>query len=510
LTSNLLHLDQARVDQARDVAAATPFAVIDVGSNSVRLVVFEGLVSNALAIFNERDLCGLGKGIGADNCMRQKAVDNALRSIERFVHLSAEMGAGVPKIVATAAVRNAANGSAFVANVLARTGVTVDVLSGREEARLSSLGVMDSIPDADGLMGDLGGGSLELVDLKGSQIGQGVTLPLGALFLNNRFPDAGPDVKEFIDRQLAEVGWLEQLKGRTFYAVGGNWRALAKLHQAQSKYPLRIVHHYRLPAEDARDLAKIIARLSADSIDRLKGVTSRRRGSLPTSSLVLSRLLKLGKPSDIVFSGGGLREGVLNDHLSEEERRRDPLIEMSVRLGRRETRYDGLGFELEKWMRGLFTGETKAEARIRTAAALMSDTAWRTHPDYRAEAAFKRVLYAPLSGINHKERAMISLAVYVRYAGDESSDFTSIARKLVTDDEYRWVCKLGLALRLGQTLSGGTPGVLSRSQIAHDNGPLVLTLIEEDANFLGPSVDKRLKALGNMLNREWEVVIAQT
>ena len=507
MTSNLIHMDQSPQDPKQKASSLTPFAVIDVGSNSVRLVVFEGLVSNALPIFNERNLCGLGRDIGDDNCMRQETMDNALRSIERFVHLSAEMGASIPRIVATAAVRNAANGHILTDQVKARTGVTVDVISGREEARLSSLGVMASIPDADGFMADLGGGSLELVDIKSGKNGQGATLPLGALFLNNLFSGALPAAKKFIDQELAKIDWLDRMQGRTFYAVGGNWRALAKLHQAQNKYPLRIVHHYAISTADAREVSKIIARLSVDSLERLKGVTSRRRSSLPTSSLVLSRLLKLGKPSHVVFSGGGLREGVLNDHLSETERRRDPLIEMSIRLGGREARYDGMGFELEKWMRGLFRGETKAEVRIRTAAALLSDTAWRTHPDYRAEAAFKRVLYAPLSGVSHKERAMISIAVCVRYAGTIDGDFINIARKLITDDEYAWVLKLGLALRLGHTLSGGTPGVLSRSKIDYENGPVVLTLSQDDANFLGPSTDKRLKALGNMLEREWKVEI---
>jgi exopolyphosphatase / guanosine-5'-triphosphate,3'-diphosphate pyrophosphatase len=508
LTSNLASVNQDGPAAHDRATTLEPFSVVDVGSNSVRLVVFEGLVCNALPIFNERILCGLGKGVGADNGMRPKAMDNALAAIERFVHLSSEMGAGAPYIVATAAIRNAANGKDFAAEVKSRTGVSVNIISGREEARLSSLGVIGSIPEADGFMGDMGGGSLELVDLANGQTGQGTTMALGALLLNDQFKQTGSALKKTIDAELEKVAWLDQLQGRTFYAVGGNWRALAKLHQAQTRYPLRIVHHYRMSASDTQDLANIIARLSPDSVDRLKGVSSRRRQLLPTSSLVLARILKLGKPKNVIFSGGGLREGVLNDNLSQMERRRDPLIEMCVRLSGHETRYRGMGFEMEKWMRGLFAGESRAELRMRTAAALLSDTAWRTHPDYRAEAAFKRVLYAPLSGIDHKERAMIALAVYVRYAGDVVNDFISIARKLISDDEYQWVRKLGLAMRLGHTLSGGTPGVLSRSQLDHQSGPIVLTLTEEDANFLGASVTKRVKSLGTMLEREWEVVIS--
>ena len=509
MTSMFSQRDPGDTVLAAGSAPDKPFAVIDVGSNSVRLVVFEGLVSNALPVFNERNLCGLGRDIGPDNRMHQKAMDNALQSIERFVHLSDEMGAGQPHIVATAAVRNAVNGQALADEIKTRTGVNVDVISGREEARLSSLGVIASIPDADGFMGDLGGGSLELVDLKNGSMGEGTTLPLGALLLNNRFPDSDADLKALVDSELKKLDWLDRLEGRTFYAVGGNWRTLGKLHQAQSKYPLRIIHHYRMETAEARDLAKIIARLSPESVSRLKGVTARRRASLPASSLVMSRILKLGKPSGVVFSGGGLREGILTDNLEETERRRDPLIEMSVRLGGRETRYAGLGYELEKWMRGLFQGESRAESRIRTAACLLSDTAWRTHPDYRAEAAFKRVLYAPLSGVDHKERAMISLAVCIRYAGDNSFDFMNIARTLITTEEFDQVRKMGLAMRLGHTLSGGTSDVLSRSRLDHENGPLVLTVQTDDAGFLGPSVDKRLKALAVMLDRAWDVAIEQ-
>jgi len=509
LTSNLLHMEREMSASRETTSAPTPFSVIDVGSNSVRLVVFEGLICNALPIFNERSLCGLGKGISDDNCMRRKAMDNALKSIDRFVHLSKEMGAGHPRIVATAAVRNTANGQELVDEVAARTGVPVEVISGREEARLSSLGVLAAMPDADGFMGDMGGGSLELVDLAKGKIGMGITLPLGALSLNNRGDESNAERIKRIDRELGKVDWLDRLQGRTFYAVGGNWRSLAKLHQAQTKYPLRIIHHYEMSCSDAEGLANIIARLSTESVDRLKGVTSRRRQSLPASSLVLARLLKLGKPANVIFSGVGLREGVLSDSLSEVERRHDPLIEMSIRLGGRETRYSGMGFELEKWMRGLFAGETRTESRIRTAAALLSDTAWRTHPDYRAEAAFKRVLYAPLSGISHMERAMISLAVYVRYAGDVDNDYINVARKLISDDEFHWVRKLGLALRLGLTLSGGTPGVLSRSQLDHQKGPVVLTLPSGDRCFLGQAVNKRLKALGNMLDRSWDIVVEE-
>ncbi len=478
-----------------------PFAVVDVGSNSVRLVVFEGRIRCPAPIFNERELCGLGRNLAATGRLDDEAVSSALGAIQRFVSLSRAMGAGDPEIVATAAVREAENGMALAEEVKRRTGVGVHILDGREEARLSCLGVTSAIPMAEGLMGDLGGGSLEIVGLEQGGIGEGITLPLGPLRLLAEGEKSGPAYAARVDETIQRAAWMQQAQGQTFYAVGGAWRGLAKIHQAQTNYPLQIVHHYDLPRSEVEDFANVIARLSHDSLDRLIGINAKRRPYLPLASLVLARILNFVRPERVVFSAGGLREGLVFDNLDEAESQLDPLIAASRDFARMEGRFDEHGQELFEWMAPLFPGESRAEARLRLAACALGDTAWRAHPDYRALQAFGRILFAPFTGINHRERAVLALAVHARYAGHNEGDTAAPARSLVDEFDLERATVIGLALRLGHVLSGGTMGIVGRSRLNLENGPLVLTLPNEDAGLIGASVAKRLTMLGEALGR---------
>jgi len=484
-----------------------PFSIIDVGSNSVRLVVFEGLIRSPLPIFNERELCGLGRGLAETGRLADDAAAAALVAMRRYVTLSRAMGAGDPEIVATAAVRDAENGADFVARVLAEVGIAVRVVNGREEARLSSLGVLSGIPDADGAMGDLGGGSLEIVALDKGQTGNGTTFPLGPLRLIATLGQSGPALSQRVDEVLSSANWLQAARGRTFYAVGGTWRALARIHQAQVNYPLRVVHHYELAAADVENFCNVVARLSADSLDRLEDVNAKRRQSLPIAALVLARLLNFVKPATVVFSAGGLREGLVHDHLAQEVREQDPLIEASREFAHHEGRFSEHGAELAAWMAPLFDGAERRQSLLRLAICLLSDTGWRSHPDYRADAAFRRVLYAPFTGLNHRERAFIALAVYVRYAGTTEGKAVAPARALIGEDELDLVRVIGLALRLGHAISGGTAGILARGRLSIDRGPLTMTLTKEDAGLLGPAIDKRLATLAAALDREYRIEI---
>jgi len=484
-----------------------PFSVIDVGSNSVRLVVFEGLIRSPLPIFNERELCGLGRSLADTSRLDDEAVEAAMAAIRRFVALSRAMGAGDPEIVATAAVRDAENGAAFAEDVRRAVDISIRVLDGREEARLSSLGVLAAIPDADGAMGDLGGGSLEIVALDQGQTGEGRTFPLGPLRLIASAGRPGPAMSQIIDEALAKAPWIQQAKGRTFYAVGGTWRALARIHQAQVNYPLRIVHGYQMASAVVLSFANVVARLSPDSLDRLKGVNAKRRPSLPVAALVMARLLEYMQPSSVIFCAGGVREGLAHDRLDDDIHKQNPLIEACREFARHEGRFAEHGMELAEWMAPLFPGGSHREATLRLAVCLMSDTAWRSHPDYRPDAAYRRVLYAPFTGISHPERALVALAIFVRYAGTTEGNEVKFARALISDDEIDLARAVGLALRLGHALSGGTAGIVGRSRIGIENGPLEITLGAEDAGLLGPSVDKRLATLAAALKRDYRVTI---
>lgn len=484
-----------------------PYSVIDVGSNSVRLVVFEGLIRSPLPIFNERELCGLGRGLAETNRLSGDAVEAALIAIKRYVALSRAMGAGDPEIVATAAVREAGNGADFVAEVLDQVKVAVRVLDGREEARLSCLGVLSAIPDADGAMGDLGGGSLEVVALDKGQTGDGKTLPLGPLRLLAAADQPGPALSQKVDDVLAGAPWLQAARGRTFYAVGGAWRSLARIHQAQINYPLRVIHHYEVGAADVENFCNVVARLSPESLDRLEDVNAKRRPALPVAALVMARLLHFVEPASVTFCAGGLREGLVHDRLADDVREQDPLIEACREFARHEGRFSEHGAELAEWMAPLFPAATQQESTLRLAVCLLSDTAWRAHPDYRADAAFRRVLLAPFPGINHRQRAFIALAVYVRYAGTTEGSVVEAARALIGDGDIEMARVIGLALRLGHAISGGTAGIVARGRLGIGQGPLVMFLSKADGGLMGPAVDKRLATLAAALNRDYAVEI---
>ncbi len=475
-------------------------AVIDIGSNSVRLVVFEGATRAPLPVFNERVLCGLGRNLASAGDLAPEAATQAHAAIARFATLCRRMAIEAPIVVATAAVREAADGEAFVAEVAERTGLGVRVLSGRQEAEAAAAGVVAAFPGAAGVMGDLGGGSLELVGLDGAGAGaaagagQGITLPLGPLRLANRSASA-------VDAALAEAPWLSG-RGADFYAVGGTWRSLARIHMAQTRYPLRVVHHYALARPEAEAFSKMMAGLGPESLAGIPSINRARLAALPAAALVLNRLLLRVQPDNLVFSAWGLREGLLYQQLPAERQGRDPLIE-SCRAFARQTSRDAtlggaFGDELAAWMAPLFGGESAAQQRLRLAACLLSDVAWRSHPDYRAGRAVEGTLFAPFTGIDHGGRGFLALAVNARYGGDDNR----IARALVDEDQARRAHRVGLALRLAQTYSGGLPGLVAASRLEIRGRQLVFQAPAADRALVNDTVQRRLLALADAFGLE--------
>ena len=482
-----------------------PVAVIDVGSNSVRLVVFAGPARTPTPMFNEKVLCALGKGLSETGQLNQDGVDLAIVTLKRFVALARRMRVADIQIVATAAARDASNGAAFIADAEKQCGVPLRLLSGAEEASMSALGVVSGIPQADGLMGDLGGGSLELVPLDRGVPGEGATLPLGPLRL------AG--IKDFdtmrdrIDSYIVSAKGLARARGRTLYVVGGAWRGIARIHMAQTSYPLRIIHHYRLAVDEAEQISRLLSRQSKDSLARLAGVSRRRVDTLPVAALVLRRLIRAAQPREVVFSAHGLREGLMYAALPERIRREDPLHAACRDIAAREGRFGEHGAELDAFIAPLFGDEKPAPARIRMAVSLLSDIAWRMHPDHRGEYVLNRILNGPFGGVDHAERAFLAVALFARYTGTiDAPEFTAILN-LMDEFARARALQIGLALRLAQTFSGGTAGVLENTRLRQGPVNLVLDVAEEAAMLVADVIERRLEALARVMGRNPEIRI---
>src|SRR3954469_17609551 len=415
-----------------NLRSSSRIAVIDIGSNSIRLVVYDGLHRSPVPLFNEKIMCGLGRAVEKTGRLNPDGVSLAIENIARFARLIDGMDVAQVEVLATAAVRDASDGASFVTAIEQRTGLTVRTIAGEEEARLSALGVLSGTPGADGLMGDLGGGSLELVGLDRGVIGPQVTMPLGPLRLLESCGGKMSNAARIIDQHIEALPWLSAHKGRPFYPVGGSWRALAKLHMEQVGHPLHVIHHYCAPGAQMREFAGVIARQSRSALDRMSGASRRRSDTLPFAALAMERLLRHVQPSTVVFSAHGLREGLLFDMLSPEIQRQDPLVSSCASLAKRIGRF-AQGEIMAGWTASLFAGEDESAGRLRRAACLLSDLGWSEHPDYRAEHAYLRVLRMPFAGIDHEERAFLALALYVRYGGRIEDPRVATARGLVTD-----------------------------------------------------------------------------
>lgn len=477
-----------------------PVAVIDIGSNSVRLVVYDGLTRVPLPLFNEKAMCGLGATIASTGCLDPNGVELALSTLQRFAMLVRAKEVETVFAVATAAVRDATDGPDFVAKIEEITGFEVSVLSGHEEGEFAAHGVIAAIPDANGLVADLGGGSLELAEVYNGSVIATVTLPLGPqrllddVVLNSRRTN-----QDTIDIALSEVRWLERVQGRSLYLVGGAWRALAKLHMERRRYPLHIVHHYGIDRRDAYEFADLIGSLSRKTLKTMQAAPKKRADSLPRAAQVMARLIKATSPREVVFSALGVREGVLFDALPQKSRNFDPLLESCRGQVTRYERHKGFAEQLFQWLDPLFADETHAEKVLRHACCLVSDVAWQIHPDYRAIQARDSVQRLPLLGISHPSRAFMALALWSRYGA--SIDGAGVEDLLPTLPErsVKRAEALGAAMRLGYFLSTGAPSLLKGTELLV--APPELTLKLSDlGQAAGETIEKRFRAVARLFD----------
>jgi exopolyphosphatase/guanosine-5'-triphosphate,3'-diphosphate pyrophosphatase len=496
-----------RIDAQGRLDHGPPIAVIDIGSNSVRLVVYEGMVRSPTELFNEKALCGLGREVQSTGLLAADAVEHALATLKRFRALCDRMGVQKVFAIATAACRDAKNGRAFIRFAERILKTEIEVLSGSREAELTALGVISGVHRADGVVGDLGGGSLELVDVRGTRARNGLTRPLGGLALADISSKSLKKAEKYVKKSLTGLAMLKGCNGRTFYAVVGTWRSLARLHMWQTGYPLHVMHGYSISAEEALEFARLVHRVDVDTLSNIDVVNNARRPLLPYSALVLEYILRIGKPRQVVFSALGVREGLLYSLLKRRDQEKDALIEAARHLNQLRSRSPQHGEELLPWTDKLLASsgleETIEERRLRHAACLLADIGWRAHPDYRGEQSLNIIAHGGFSGIDHPGRAYLALAVFFRHVGLVMDDELSPRlRELVSTRMLDRARVLGAALRLAYVVSAAMPNVLPKTTLAVERHRLALHLPGAFASLAGERVLNRLRALARLIGRE--------
>src|SRR5246500_3669528 len=476
---------------------ASSVAVIDIGSNSVRLVVYETMARSLITIFNEKALCGLGREVQTTGLLAPDAVAKALTSLRRFRALCRVMKVGRVRAIATAACRDASNGPDFIARAERICGVRIEILSGAREAKLSALGVISGIHKPDGIVGGLGGG---------------VPLPLGSLALQDLAHKSLKRAERIVRSELSELPRLKSGRGRTFYAVGGTWRALARIHIVQSGYPLKVMHGYSIPAQEALDFAQRLRRLAAaNMLANIEAVPDARRPLLTYAAVVLEYIIRTARPKTITFSTFGVREGLLYSMLPEGERGKDGLICAAQTLNELLSRSARHAQELIEWTdrlaRVVHLRETEEDRRLRHAACLLSDIAWRVHPDHRGEQTLELIVNGNFGSISHQGRAFVALSVFFRYAGlSEENQPPLVIQEQVSQTQLERARVLGAAFRVAHLISAARPGVLAATHFRSNGRKLMLVFEHQMVDLVADRVGSRFKQLARLVGRSGSIV----
>lgn len=493
-----LHLNPDHAVQAD----RAPYAIVDIGSNSVRIVVYDQMGRAPLPRFNEKSLCRLGEGLAQTGAIAAENFGRTVDALRRFRAIADAMGVTRIDVTATEAIRRAKNGPALAALIAKEAGLKVRILSGAEEARFAALGVISGFFRPVGLVGDMGGGSLEVAEVLDDRVGERwVSLPLGALPVEALLQKGAMDAKAAID-DLLKANLPPALTQPVFFPVGGGWRALARVHMTMHSAPIHVVHGYTLTVNEARDFARMIWKMAPDRLATLPGMPARRARTLPAAALVLDRVLKRLAPEQVVFSALGLREGWLYSQLKPEEQYLDPLVEGAQTIGLPLARVPGFAPALVRWTDGLFPGETAADTRLRVAVCALSDMAWRDHPDVRAEECFRRLLHFPFIGITHPERVFLASAIHARYGGKLEDAYLSPAATLLPRSARRRAQILGRAITLAFRLSAGMPQVLDGARLRIDSDCIRLEVGDAARVPDSEAVGDRLKLLAAAVGME--------
>ena len=478
--------------------------VVDIGSNSVRMVVFDGAARSPAYFYNEKVMCALGAGVSETGKLNPLGRERALAAIARFETIAHSLGISPLTAVATAAVRDASDGPDFCADVLRETGLKVHVIDGPEEARLSAQGVLLGWPGSYGLVCDIGGASMELAEIRDGHVGKCVTSSLGPLKLETMKGGAKAR-KGYIKEVIAELSdQMGEQKDRLFL-VGGSWRAIARIDMHRRGYPLHVLHEYRMTPKSVRETVKFIAKSDIEELRTACGLSTSRMALVPIASEVLKALISRLKPKDIAVSSYGIREGMLYEQMPQKLRDRDPLIESARFSESKDARMPGFGKTLYDFIMPLFKSAPPATKRLVKAACLLHDVSWRAHPDFRADVCFDNSTRANLGGLSHSERVFLGLALMHRYRNKREGTRFNDLFELLPEHQQLQAEILGKAMRFGAMLWMEKDAQLGEMRWFPKKKRLELRLHASAKPLYSEVAESRLGSLASSLSAEFVV-----
>lgn len=295
--------------------------IIDIGSNSIRLVIYEIYSAHAYRVTGEfKQSARLSQRIGADNTLGEEDIEAIVQILLQFRRICRSYQVQEIRAAATAAIRNAANSRQIISALQERSGIPVDLLSGEDEARIGFLGMIHSLDIADGMLVDIGGGSTEVSLFRNRKLVRSVSFPFGAVNTTRRFSDGG----EFTEAQLQLIrlmaskaiedeAWIKEQPGLPLIGLGGTIRNLCKISQKKHKYPLPLTHNYPMSAQEMGELMSWLPALPAEKRKKVDGLSKDRFDIIVPGLTILDTLFAESGCSHYIISGAGLRDGLFHE-----------------------------------------------------------------------------------------------------------------------------------------------------------------------------------------------------
>ena len=444
-------------------------AIIDIGSNSARLVVSHIYKNGAYnMVYNQKEALRLSQKVDGQNMLTEEAFTSTIDTMRSFAHMCKVYQADKTIAVATAAIRNATNGAELVAKVAEETGIQLHIISGKTEAYISYLGVINTLDVKNGIIFDLGGGSTELILFKNRKILESVSLPLGAVNTTGMFnirnempPNVYNDVSAFVMSRLNQYPWLKQ-NNLPLIGVGGTARTVAKIIQRAKKYPATKIHNYAYPVQTFRSFFNKLRLTNLEQRKKISGLSSERSDIILAGSTIISCLLEATGAKKLITSGCGLREGLFYDYYSKSNN--VPLIAKNILERSRENTLSLFEADtaharhITKLALAMFDGwmelhkVRKSYRRLLETAALLHDIGITINFYSHARHSAYMIQNAKLFGLTHKEQ-IITSAIAGWHNGISKNYFKSrFYKEMLTESNWKLINKLSLLLALAESL----------------------------------------------------------
>jgi len=484
-------------------------AIIDIGSNAARLVIYDSLDEAPFKIHNERIICNLGADLSKTNRISKENFQKGIDALARFSKLIKTMNIKVVRAVATAAIRDADNGREFIEQVRKDYNFNIDILDGDDEARLSAQGVMCNGMGQDGIIGDFGGGSLELIVVENSEVKNKVSMPIGSHRLLSE-PNKGAVIKK-VNAELDKLDFLNDFKGKSFYALGGSWRSMAKAHIHMISHPIKTLDHYMIEYDKALDFIKLLSKQNPATIEKIIGVQKKRVRDMGVAAIAMLELFKRIEPKNVIFSGTGLREGLLFEQLPENLKTDDLMLASCKKLVTASSRFKDTAVleNLYEWIKPLFASRSKRDLRLIKASCYLSDVSLYEHEEYQAEHALERILVMPFYDISHEERAFLALVQHVRYKGfyrhnykgkAKTEPVARIVNGILNNDDVNLAFAIGMAIHMAYLLTAGELSLLKDSKFVINNGNIKFEIADDSKIMYVESVEVAFQRIAEILD----------